>query len=169
MKADTGSNTPTVARCLVEGWHMAFISCSPRDWVKSNWIYWQNWTMRQIPTFILLYLLLVCNDEDEFLWQHTDLSFKSCHSPQAQLGLAHAAIFNPGGTWLTIGIASEYGRLHFYSWIHWKIHRMTPPPVLNKNAYFLPWDVWVCLILLAMAVEQKQDRKRKIVRLSSSV
>lgn len=71
-------------------------------------------------TFILLFMLLVCDDEDdnEFLREHTDLSFKSCPSAHMQLGLAHAAIFNPEGTWLTIGIASKSGSLHFYSQIH---------------------------------------------------
>lgn len=72
--------------------------------------------------FIDLYLLLLRDDDDHdnlFLQEHhTALSFKSCHSSQAQLVSAHAAIFNPGGTWLTIRIASKSGTLHFFSRIH---------------------------------------------------
>lgn len=140
MKADTGGNTSTVSRCLVEGWHMAFVTRSPKDGIENNWIYWQYLTFfpptRWMRTSMFFVFVASLWWRRRWRWVfagHTDLSFKSRHSPQAQLRLAHAAIFNPGGTWLTIGIASKSGSLHFYSRIHWKIHEMISPPPVSHS------------------------------------
>lgn len=94
-------------------------------------------------------MVCVGHGDDVFLQEHhTDLCFKSVtllkHSS------AHAAIFNPGGTRLTICMASKTRTLHFYSQIplknSWDDFFSLSLLKKKKAGYFLLCAVWAHLI-----------------------